>query len=110
MTRSLTTLLAIPAVLLAGVAQGSITWLNIPPVDAYYEVGTEFVLEWEPQTRTDTFALTLSSYLTNPIYIGPGSGPFPVPITDSKNIDLFTHGEFLLSYYSIYMCSHVQKR
>ncbi|XXH04043.1 hypothetical protein Hte_010454 [Hypoxylon texense] len=67
--------LAISA-LLAGAAQ-AIQFLNDIPVGAYYSPGTEFVLEWEPEDRTDTFQLTIASFLTTPIITNPGQSQFP---------------------------------
>ncbi|KAI0445080.1 hypothetical protein F4803DRAFT_509348 [Xylaria telfairii] len=75
MAKSLMRLVAIPA-FLAGVAKG-INFLNDIPVNAYYEQGTNFVLEWEPEDREDTFKLTLDTFLSNPILVNPGSGWIP---------------------------------
>ncbi|KAI4862593.1 hypothetical protein F4820DRAFT_16978 [Hypoxylon rubiginosum] len=90
-------LLAIPA-LLAGVAQ-AIQFLNDIPVGAYYDPGTEFVLEWKPEDRTDTFQLTITSFLTDPILVNPGQSQFPV--YDFKEMDIvldeavkFSEGSF----------------
>ncbi|KAI1737139.1 hypothetical protein F4680DRAFT_451233 [Xylaria scruposa] len=75
--------------LLAGAAQ-AIHFTNDIPVGAVYKVGTEFVLTWSPETRTDTFNLTLSSGLANPIVVDPHGGPYGSPIYDfqSKTIVL----------------------
>lgn len=81
-------LLAIPA-LLAGVAQ-AIQFLNDIPVGAYYDPGTEFVLEWKPEDRTDTFQLTITSFLTDPILVNPGQSQFPV--YDFKEMDIVLDG------------------
>ncbi|KAI1734649.1 hypothetical protein F4680DRAFT_437437 [Xylaria scruposa] len=75
MAKFLMKLLAVPA-LLGGVAKG-IQFLNDIPVNAYYEPGTEFVLEWTPEDRTDTFNLTLDSFLANPIIVKPSVGWIP---------------------------------
>ncbi|KAI1767153.1 hypothetical protein GGR53DRAFT_144779 [Hypoxylon sp. FL1150] len=72
----------IPA-LLIGVAQ-AIVFLNDIPVDAYYDVGTDFVLEWEPEDTTDTFQLTISTFLKDPILVNPDQSSFP--IYDYKDI------------------------
>jgi len=96
MTKSLAARLAIPVALLAGVAQG-ITWLNIPDVDAYYPLGTEFVLQWVPEDRTDTFKISLDSFLTHGIYIGPGSGWIPIPQYDYKSEQVLETGSLPLS-------------
>jgi hypothetical protein len=89
MTKSLTKLLAIPA-LLAGVVQG-LQFLNDIPVDGYYEEGTEFVLEWIPETRTDTFELTLDTFLSTPVYVGPGSW-WTGPIYDFMTVSVVLDG------------------
>ncbi|KAF2969160.1 hypothetical protein GQX73_g4400 [Xylaria multiplex] len=88
MTKSLMKLLAIPA-LLAGAVQG-LHFTNDIPVNSYYEVGTEFVLEWVPEARTDGFRLQLSSFLSEPIYVGPPTGPWTGPQYDykSQTVDL----------------------
>ncbi|KAI1177832.1 hypothetical protein F4777DRAFT_166076 [Nemania sp. FL0916] len=84
MTKALTKLLAVPALLAAG-AQ-ALTWITDIPVDAYYEVGTEFVLEWEPEDTPETFNLTLSTFLSNPILINPI--PWSGPMYDFKDITI----------------------
>lgn len=86
MTRSLLKLLAVPA-LLAGAAQ-AIHFTNDIPVDAYYEVGTEFVLEWDKETREDTFTLSVGSFLAEPILVSPNGGPLGSPIYDYKGMDI----------------------
>ncbi|KAI1742377.1 hypothetical protein F4680DRAFT_445941 [Xylaria scruposa] len=73
-------LLAIPA-LLAGAAQ-AFQFLNDIPVDANYTAGTDYVIEWKVEDRNDTFRLELYTFLTDPIYVGPGSGPFGIPVYD----------------------------
>lgn len=75
---------AIP-VLLAGVAQ-AINFLNDIPVDGYYKAGTDFVLEWTPEARTDTFQLIISTFLKDPILTNPNQGQFP--IYDFKTINV----------------------
>ncbi|KAI3323285.1 hypothetical protein HD806DRAFT_544616 [Xylariaceae sp. AK1471] len=97
MTKSLIKLLAIPA-LLAGVAQ-AFQFTNDIPVDAFYEEGTEFVLEWAPETRTDTFNLTIGSFLAEPILVSPIV--FGSPIYDYQDKDIvldeavkFTDGNY----------------
>ncbi|KAK5630618.1 hypothetical protein RRF57_006333 [Xylaria bambusicola] len=71
--------LAIQA-LLAGAAQALFGFTNDIPVDAYYDEGSDFVITWDPQDRNDTFRLELYTSLTNPIYVGPGSGPWGIPV------------------------------
>ncbi|KAI0175748.1 hypothetical protein GGR52DRAFT_327540 [Hypoxylon sp. FL1284] len=56
----------VPA-LLAGVAQGFLYFTTDIPVDSYYDVDTDFTLEWEPEDDPGTFELRISSYLVNPI-------------------------------------------
>ncbi|KAI1781481.1 hypothetical protein F4818DRAFT_399121 [Hypoxylon cercidicola] len=90
-------LLTIPA-LLAGAAQ-AIQFLNDIPVDAYYAVGTPFVLEWVPEDRTDTFQLTVSTYLSEPILLNPNQSQFPEYDWKFENIILgeavkFSDGSF----------------
>ncbi|KAI0541437.1 hypothetical protein GGR58DRAFT_498237 [Xylaria digitata] len=69
MTKSWMKLLAIPA-LLAGVVQG-FGFTNNIPVNAYYQPGTELMLTWTPEARTDTFELHVFSFLVHGIYISP---------------------------------------
>ncbi|KAI1757624.1 hypothetical protein F4782DRAFT_546730 [Xylaria castorea] len=76
-------LLAIP-VLLAGAAQ-AFQFLNDIPVDANYKEGSDFVIEWEPENRTDTFRLELYTFLVNPIYVGPPPSPWEGPVYDSND-------------------------
>ncbi|KAI0113614.1 hypothetical protein GGR51DRAFT_19169 [Nemania sp. FL0031] len=83
MTRYLMKLLAIPA-LLAGVAQ-SINFTNNIPVNSFFEVGSEFVLTWSPETRTDTFRLELFSFSDTPILVSPSGGPLGSPIYDYQS-------------------------
>ncbi|KAI0903517.1 hypothetical protein F4824DRAFT_498158 [Ustulina deusta] len=71
-------LLAIPS-LLAGVAQ-AFQFLNDIPVDGYYNEGSDFVIEWKPQDRNDTFRLELYTFLVDPIYVGPSPYPWGGPI------------------------------
>ncbi|KAI0487530.1 hypothetical protein F4859DRAFT_510104 [Xylaria cf. heliscus] len=82
MTKSWVKLLSIPA-LIAEVAQG-LLFTNDIPVGHYYDVGTEFVLEWAPETRTDTFNLTVFSILVDPIIVSPNGGPLGGAIYDFK--------------------------
>ncbi|KAI0532373.1 hypothetical protein GGR58DRAFT_517774 [Xylaria digitata] len=63
MAKPLMKLLAIPA-LLAGAVQG-LHFTNDIPFNSYYEVGSE----------TDGFRLQLSSFLSEPIYVGPPNRP-----------------------------------
>ncbi|RYC58488.1 hypothetical protein CHU98_g7711 [Xylaria longipes] len=86
MAKSLMKLLAVPA-LLAGVANG-LQWLNDIPLDAYYEPGTEFVLEWTPEDRTDTFRLMVDTFLTTPIIVPPPPGVRP-PAYDFKTVNIY---------------------
>ncbi|KAH8157408.1 hypothetical protein CIB48_g10835 [Xylaria polymorpha] len=86
MTKSLIKLLALPA-LLAGAAQ-ALHFTNDIPVDAYYQVGTDFVLTWSPETRTDTFNLTVDSFLANPILVSPNGGPLGSPVYDYKGKEI----------------------
>ncbi|KAI1184098.1 hypothetical protein F5B17DRAFT_98261 [Nemania serpens] len=74
---------AIPA-LLAGAAQ-ALTFTNNIPVDATYSVGSNFVLKWAPETRTDTFTLQITSFLETPILVSPSGGPLGSPIYDYKS-------------------------
>lgn len=92
MTKSLIKLLALPA-LLAGAAQ-ALHFTNDIPVDAYYQVGTDFVLTWSPETRTDTFNLTVDSFLANPILVSPNGGPLGSPVYDYKGKEIVLSGEY----------------
>ncbi|KAI1113296.1 hypothetical protein F5Y14DRAFT_225134 [Nemania sp. NC0429] len=86
MTKLWTAFVAVPA-LLAGAAH-AIHFTNDIPVDAFYEVGTEFVLMWDKETRTDTFNLTIGAFLGEPILVCSGCGPLGGPIYDYKDIDI----------------------
>ncbi|KAI0451783.1 hypothetical protein F5B21DRAFT_485580 [Xylaria acuta] len=86
MTKSLIKLLALPA-LLAGAAQ-ALHFTNDIPVDAFYDVGTDFVLTWAPETRTDTFNLTVDSFLAEPILVSPNGGPLGSPIYDYQGQEI----------------------
>ncbi|KAI0514977.1 hypothetical protein F5B22DRAFT_211247 [Xylaria bambusicola] len=83
MAKSIMKFLALPA-LLAGAAQ-ALTFTNNIPVDSYYKVGSEFTLEWLPETRTDSFRLEVSSFLAEPILVSPSGGPLGSPIYDYKS-------------------------
>ncbi|KAJ2993498.1 hypothetical protein NUW58_g1821 [Xylaria curta] len=72
-------LLVIPA-LLAGASQALFQFLNDIPVDAYYNEGSDLVIQWKPQDRNDTFRLELYTFLTDPIYVGPSPYPRGFPI------------------------------
>ncbi|KAI1183983.1 hypothetical protein F5B17DRAFT_413859 [Nemania serpens] len=63
-------------------------WITDIPVDASYEIGFEFALEWVPQDTTETFKLKLGAFNNTPS--GYYSGPFGVqlPIYDSKDMYL----------------------
>ncbi|KAI0186597.1 hypothetical protein EV127DRAFT_411091 [Xylaria flabelliformis] len=79
--------------LLAGAAQAqSFGFSNDIPVGAVYKIGTDFVLTWGPQTRTDTFNLTVSSGLANPIVVDPHGGPYGSPIYDFKGKTIVLNG------------------
>ncbi|XXH04129.1 hypothetical protein Hte_010541 [Hypoxylon texense] len=71
MAKSLRKLLVIPT-LLAGA--GALKILTDYPFNSTFEVGSEFVLEWEMEDRDegDTFELTMSTYLVTPIFIPAG--------------------------------------
>ncbi|KAI0205745.1 hypothetical protein F4808DRAFT_455980 [Astrocystis sublimbata] len=86
MVKSLISLLAVPS-LLAGVSQ-ALHFTNDIPVDAYYEEGTDFVLTWDKETREDTFKLSVSSFLANPILVSPNGGPLGSPVYDYKGINV----------------------
>ncbi|KAI0110389.1 hypothetical protein GGR51DRAFT_558036 [Nemania sp. FL0031] len=73
-------LLAI-STLLAGAAQ-AFQFLNDIPVDAYYNEGTDYVIEWAVENRSDTFRLELYTFLVDPIYVGPSPYPWGFPIYD----------------------------
>ncbi|RWA11694.1 hypothetical protein EKO27_g3420 [Xylaria grammica] len=73
-------LLAISA-LLAGATQ-AFQFLNDIPVDGYYDEGSDFVIEWKPEDRNDTFRLELYTFLVDPIYVGPSPYPWGGPIYD----------------------------
>jgi hypothetical protein len=92
MTKSLIKLLAIPA-LLAGVAQ-AFQFMNDIPVDAFYEEGTGFVFEWAPETRTDTFNLTIDSFLAEPILVSPNGGPLGSPLYDYQGKDVVLDSQY----------------
>ncbi|KAI0904328.1 hypothetical protein F4823DRAFT_216563 [Ustulina deusta] len=83
MAKSLMKLLAISA-LLTGAVQ-SIDFLNDIPVGAYYQEGAEFVLEWTPEVKTDTFKLQVASSLVNPILAQPSTG-YAGPLYDYREI------------------------
>ncbi|KAJ2986779.1 hypothetical protein NUW58_g4866 [Xylaria curta] len=83
MTKSWAKLLAIPA-LLAGAAQ-ALHFTNVIPVESYYEIGSEFVLQWEPEARTDGFKLDVFSFLGTPILVSPNGGPLGGPIYDYQS-------------------------
>ncbi|KAI0485431.1 hypothetical protein F4859DRAFT_470960 [Xylaria cf. heliscus] len=89
MAKSLIKLLALPA-LLAGVAQ-AVQFTNDIPVDALYKEGTNFVLTWAPETRTDTFNLTINSFLADPILVSH-DGPLGGPIYDYKDKEIVLNG------------------
>lgn len=91
MAKSLMKLLAIPA-LLAGAAQ-ALQFTNDIPVDAFYQEGTEFVLEWVPEDRADTFKLSIGSFLAEPILVSPSGGPLGSPIYDYQGKDIVLGGE-----------------
>ncbi|KAF2972914.1 hypothetical protein GQX73_g552 [Xylaria multiplex] len=100
MAKSLMMKLLATSALLAGAAQ-AIKFLNDIPVDAFYNEGSEFVLEWEPEARTDTFHLTIGSFLTEPILVSPNGGPLGSPIYDYQLKDIvlddavkFTEGNY----------------
>ncbi|KAI1119237.1 hypothetical protein F5Y14DRAFT_397124 [Nemania sp. NC0429] len=76
-------LAAIPA-LLAGAAQ-ALDFTNKIPVDAAYTIGSNFVLKWTPEARTDTFILQITSFLETPILVSPSGGPLGSPIYDYKS-------------------------
>ncbi|KAI0490326.1 hypothetical protein F4859DRAFT_5352 [Xylaria cf. heliscus] len=67
--------------LLAGATQ-AFQFLNDIPVDAVYNEGSDFVIEWKPEDRDDTFRLELYTFLVNPIYVGPSPNPWGGPIYD----------------------------
>ncbi|KAI1371817.1 hypothetical protein F4677DRAFT_449995 [Hypoxylon crocopeplum] len=69
MAKFLMKLLAIPALLTGA---GAIKILTDIPYNSTFEVGSEFVLEWEPEDRTDTFKLTMNTFLVAPILVYPG--------------------------------------
>ncbi|KAI1346522.1 hypothetical protein F5Y01DRAFT_19441 [Xylaria sp. FL0043] len=94
MAKSLIKLLAIPAVL-AGIAQSRPTeiqarqdtcpFTTVVPDNAYYQVGDNFVLEWNPdKLPPGTLTLQVYSSLVKPIITGYGTNIFgqTVPIYD----------------------------
>ncbi|KAI4861999.1 hypothetical protein F4820DRAFT_451392 [Hypoxylon rubiginosum] len=72
MTNSLMKLLAIPALLLTGA--GAVKILTDYPYNSTFEVGSEFVLEWEKEIGDDgdAFKLTMNTFLVAPIIVEPG--------------------------------------
>ncbi len=72
MTKSLMKVLAIPALLLPGT--GAVKILTDYPYNSTFEVGSEFVLEWEKEDRDegDTFELIMSTYLVLPTFTPSG--------------------------------------
>jgi hypothetical protein len=61
------------------------------PFEGNYTIGTDFVLEWEPQVTTDTFILTLTAWNNTPR--GYYSGPFGVQLPDYDTIEITLDGE-----------------
>lgn len=84
-------LLAIPA-LLAGAAQ-AFQFLNDIPVDAYFIEGSDYVIEWEPENRDDTFSLQLYTSLVDPIYVGPSPYPWGPPVYDYNSTTTILNGK-----------------
>ncbi|KAI1333045.1 hypothetical protein F5Y16DRAFT_1920 [Xylariaceae sp. FL0255] len=83
-------LAAIPAFLAAvAFADDELVWQNIPPVDASYTIGTDFVLEWTPEKKsTDTFSLTIGAWNSTPEYYTTGPYGSQIPVYDTKEITL----------------------
>lgn len=73
-------------------------WITDIPVDASYEIGFEFALEWVPQDTTETFKLKLGAFNNTPS--GYYSGPFGVqlPIYDSK--DMYLDGKCISHFFT----------
>lgn len=82
--------LAIPTLLAATAQAASLAFTTDIPVDGFWTIGTDFVLEWKAYdaTATDTFKLTISAW--NRTISGYSPGPFgiQIPTYDTKEIVL----------------------